>query len=274
VRLVCISDTHNVHEGMDIPYGDVLIHTGDATVHGTPQEVDRFLGWFAAQPHRSKILCAGNHDWFYQREPEAVQRLLLQHQAPWPAPGRGIIYLEDSGVEIDGIKFWGSPWQAWPKDWAFTKGGEGLRHVRGLIPLDTDVVITHGPPHGILDQIKACPPGEEQTPEHMHLGCEELKIRLAAVQPKASIFGHVHSGYGVAHRGTHAFPGVQSQSKTTTYINASNCAGEKYVLANRPIVVDLTSTKLKVHGTEHRQAPHAAGKAALVPIPFRSLDES
>lgn len=221
MRLVCISDTHMAHKGFSIPDGDVLIHAGDATSTGTSDEVARFLAWFASQPHRHKILIAGNHDWLFQRFPDMSDQLLAKNP--------GITYLEDSGTEIEGVKFWGSPWQPWFLDWAFNlpRKGVRLREVWNQIPLDTDVLITHGPPFGIRDQVHG---GE-------HLGCEEMKIRLAAVKPHVHIFGHIHDSYGVA------------QSKTTAYINACTST-EAYRALNRPIVVDLTAKVVTVHGIE------------------------
>ncbi len=247
MRLVCISDTHMAHRGLHLPDGDVLIHAGDATSTGTPDEVDRFLGWFAAQPHPHKILIAGNHDWLYQRDPEKVALLLAKHQ--------GITYLLDSGVEIEGVKFWGSPWQPWFCSWAFNlpRGGESLRHVWNIIPIDTDVVITHGPPHGVLDQVRG---GE-------HLGCEELKIRLAAVKPRLHVFGHIHDAFGVA------------RSRTTTYVNACSCT-EAYQASNRPIVVDLRLKSIKVHGIEpsERRRRLDAAKAILDRPPEGPVEET
>lgn len=221
MKFICISDTHMSHRGFSLPHGDVLIHSGDATSTGTPDEVDRFLRWFAAQAHPHKILIAGNHDWLYQRDPDMVAMLLQKHQ--------GITYLLDSGVQIDGVRFWGSPWQPWFMSWAFNlpRGGESLRHVWNLIPIDTDVLVTHGPPHGVLDQVHG---GE-------HLGCEELKIRLASVKPRLHVFGHIHDAFGV------------DKSRTTTYVNACSCT-EAYQASNRPIVVDLLPKSIKVHGIE------------------------
>jgi hypothetical protein len=219
MRIVCISDTHMAHRGLHLPDGDVLIHAGDATSNGTPDEVDRFLGWFASQPHEHKLLIAGNHDWLYQRDPDMVTLLLQKHQ--------GITYLQDSGIEVQGVKFWGAPWQPWFMSWAFNlpRRGQWLRDVWNLIPIDTEVLITHGPPHGVLDQVDG---GE-------HLGCEELRIRLATVKPRLHVFGHIHDAYGTA------------QSRTTVYVNACNC-NEAYRGINRPIVVDLLPRTIKIHG--------------------------
>lgn len=221
MRLVCISDTHMGHQGLTLPDGDVLIHGGDATSTGTSDEVERFLDWFDSQKHPHKLLVAGNHDWLFQRHPDMADQLLSAHP--------GITYLQDSGIEIEGVKFWGSPWQPWFMDWAFNlpKNGTQLREIWKKIPLDTDVLITHGPPYGVLDQVNG---GE-------HLGCEQMKIRLAIVKPRVHVFGHIHSSFGIA------------ESAVTTSVNACTCT-EEYLAINRPIVVDLTSKLVKVHGVE------------------------
>lgn len=224
MRLVCISDTHNAHRTLNLPGGDVLIHAGDATGQGLSLELERFLAWFAAQPHQHKILVAGNHDWLFQRHPDMAAQLLAAHP--------GITYLQDAGVEIEGVKFWGSPWQPWFCDWAFNlpRKGPALREVWNKIPLDTEVLITHGPPRGVLDQVHG----------GSHLGCEELKIRLAVVRPRIHVFGHIHDSYGVA------------RSKVTSYVNACNC-DEEYRTTHQPIVLDLRPKTIKVHGIEPNQ---------------------
>lgn len=216
MRLICTSDTHNAHKALRLPEGDVLIHAGDATGQGLTLEVEHFLAWFASQPHTHKILIAGNHDWLFQRHPEMATQLLARYP--------GITYLQDSGIEIEGIKFWGSPWQPEFCDWAFNlpRRGNCLREIWNKIPLDTDVLITHGPPYGVLDQVKGGP----------HLGCEELKMRIATVRPRIHIYGHIHDSYGVA------------QSEFTTYVNPCNC-DEQYRMRNQPIVLDLTPEGVK-----------------------------
>ena len=221
MRLVCISDTHMNHRGLHLPEGDVLVHAGDATGSGSPSEVDRFLGWLATQPHKHKILVAGNHDWLFQKDPKAASLLLEKHKS--------ITYLQDSGVEIDGVRFWGAPWQPWFLDWAFNlpRKGAALRETWNRIPIHTDVLITHGPPHGMQDQVGK---GE-------HLGCEELKVRLATVEARLHIFGHIHDGYGV------------TRTKSMTFINASICT-EEYRALNRPVVVGLHQESIEVHGIE------------------------
>ena len=99
MKLVCISDTHSMHRSIqDIPDGDVLIHAGDSLGQGTLDNVVELNDWLGTLPHRYKIVIAGNHDWVFQDSPEQA-REALNHA----------IYLEDSGIEIEGVRFWGYP---------------------------------------------------------------------------------------------------------------------------------------------------------------------
>ncbi len=209
-KIVCLSDTHNCNEQIIVPEGDILIHSGDATIHGTIDEIVLFNDWFANLPHRTKIFVAGNHDWLFETNNRFALSLLAN----------SIIYLQDSFVEIEGLKIYGSPWQPRFYDWAFnlTRGAE-LAEKWKLIPADSDILITHGPPHGILDEV----PRQfwiENT------GCEELRKRVEEIRPKAHIFGHIHCGYGMAEQF-----GVK-------FINASNC-DESYEPTNAPIVFEV-----------------------------------
>ena len=143
-RIVCISDTHNCNEEIVVPDGDLLIHSGDAVTSGTLLEIERFFRWFEQLPHKQKVLIAGNHDWAYQLQPEMVRTLIPD----------SIIYLQDSSIEIGGLKIYGSPWQPRFFDWAFNLNrGPEMAEKWAMIPEDIDVLITHGPPNGILDLV-------------------------------------------------------------------------------------------------------------------------
>lgn len=210
MRLVCISDTHSLHRRIqDIPDGDVLIHAGDCLGQGTLDNIQEFNEWLATLPHQRIIVIAGNHDWAFQETPELVRSALTN-----------AIYLEDSGIEIDGIRFWGSPWTPTFMDWAFMLDrGEPLYQKWKLIPDNTDVLITHGPPRGIGDLVDlGC--------KTQNVGCIHLSDRVAQLSLKAHIFGHIHEGYGEYQRGN------------TRLINASTCDA-RYEPKNPPIVFDL-----------------------------------
>ncbi len=208
-RIVCLSDTHNCNGQIAVPDGDILIHAGDATITGTIDEIILFDYWFSGLPHKYKIFIAGNHDWLFETSPKYAQSLLTD-----------VIYLQDSSVEIEGLKIYGSPWQPRFFNWAFNLNrGRELAERWALIPDDVDILITHGPPNGILDEVP-----RKYWIENT--GCEELRKRVEEIRPRLHVFGHIHCGYGTEEKF-----GVK-------FINASNC-DESYKPTNPPIVFDL-----------------------------------
>ena len=207
MRIVCLSDTHNCNEEIAVPAGDILIHAGDATIRGTIDEIVLFNEWFSSLPHPYKIFVAGNHDWLFEIDPKLAKSLFTE----------SVIYLQDSLVEIEGLKIYGSPWQPWFFDWAFNLSrGEPLAEKWKLIPEDTDILITHGPPFGILDF----------PPNGFSVGCERLRKRVEKIRPQLHVFGHIHFSYGKLKKF-----GVE-------FANASIC-DEGYAPVNLPLVFDL-----------------------------------
>jgi predicted phosphohydrolase len=206
VRIVCLSDTHNRHAHIDVPDGDVLLHAGDATMMGRPDEIAAFDRWLGTLPHKHKILVAGNHDWLFQLEPPKARSLITN-----------AVYLEDAETVVEGLRVWGSPWQPWFMDWAFNlPRGRALADKWALVPTGIDILVTHGPPWGILDMVDR---GE-------NVGCADLLRELARIRPRLHLFGHIHEGYGRLERdGTH-------------FVNASICTVE-YRPTQAPVVVDL-----------------------------------
>lgn len=214
MKLVLISDTHGLHDKVKLPDGDVLVHSGDCMSSGTKsKELISFASWFKAQPHEYKILVAGNHDFFFEQ-----QRRLCED-----ALGPKVTYLEDSGTVIgfgdNALRFWGSPVQPRFCDWAFNRDrGFAIDQHWRMIPEDTDVLITHGPPDGILDEVEGWGGG--------HVGCADLMSRVLKVKPKLHVFGHIHHSYG------------EKYFNGTRFVNASQC-NEQYRIVHEPIVVDL-----------------------------------
>lgn len=208
MRLVFISDTHSQHDALRLPEGDVLLHCGDFSKRGELGDVQIFLDWFAAQPHRHKVLIAGNHDFIAEREPSLFRSMVPDN----------VIYLNDSGCQIEGLRTWGSPIQPWFYDWAFNRQrGADIRRHWDLIPEDTDVLLTHGPPYGILDEV-----ARDRRP----VGCRDLLHRVQALPSvKIHAFGHIHEGYG------------QRDLGGTLFVNAS-VLDENYRMKNAPFVVD------------------------------------
>lgn len=214
MKIVCLSDTHNIHNEIVVPDGDLLIHAGDATARGTIDEVRAFNMWFTSLPHKYKVFVAGNHDWLFEKNNEIAREILSSN----------IIYLQDSAVEIEGLKIYGSPWQPRFYDWAFNLNrGAELAEKWELIPDDTNILVTHGPPNGVLDEVPR-QWGIENT------GCEELRKRIDTLAEKdhlkLHVFGHIHCGYG------------RTEQNGVTFVNASNC-DEQYLPTQPAIVVEL-----------------------------------
>ena len=215
MRIVCISDTHLFHERPDfkakviIPDGDLLIHAGDGTFTGKPFEVKLWMEWMVSLPHPKKVMIAGNHDWLFQKNPTFARSMIPD----------SIIYLEDDMKEVAGFKIYGSPWTPYFLNWAFNlERGHRIREKWNKIPRDVDILVTHGPPMGILDQV---PDGE-------HVGCKDLKDVISRIKPKLHVFGHIH------HSGPKA--SAYAWPLPTVFVNAA-VLGEEYRPNPDPIVV-------------------------------------
>jgi Icc-related predicted phosphoesterase len=206
LKIVAISDTHALHRSLTIPDGDILVHAGDITRQGDPREVDDFNDFLGQLPHRDKIIIAGNHDFCFERDPGRTASLITNG-----------IYLMDRSVSVQGLRFYGSPWQPWFYDWAFNlQRGPEIRAKWDLIPDGTDVLVTHGPPLGHGDRTFRGEP----------VGCGDLLDAVSRVRPLVHIFGHIHEGAGV------------TRNERTTFINASSC-DLMYAPVNPPIVHEI-----------------------------------
>jgi Icc-related predicted phosphoesterase len=206
MKIVCISDTHGLHEQVSIPEGDILLHAGDISKRGKEHEVVNFNHWLATLPHPHKVIIAGNHDFIFEQNPTLAQSLITN-----------AIYLNDSMIEINGLKIWGSPISPWFHDWAFNrKRGNEIKKHWDLIPAEIDILITHGPPLGILDY----------TASGRTVGCEELAKTIIKIKPKIHLFGHIHESYGIV------------EVNQTTFINAS-ILDLNYKVVNQAVVIEI-----------------------------------
>jgi Icc-related predicted phosphoesterase len=218
MKIVCLSDTHGYHNRMKnpVPDGDVLVCAGDITVQGEIQGVTGFAYWLSELPHPHKVIICGNHDFCFEN---SFRRLAIDTLKGVT----GVHYLEDEEIVIDGIKFYGSPWQPEFCDWAFNlPRGEKLQEKWDRIPADTDVLITHGPPLGVMDHTYY---------DNIDVGCENLArtIMTRLTKLKLHVFGHIHEGYGFTK--AHWDDGL-------TFVNASIC-DLRYNPINKPIEVDI-----------------------------------
>uniref|UniRef100_A0A3B3TCN3 Metallophosphoesterase domain containing 1 n=1 Tax=Paramormyrops kingsleyae TaxID=1676925 RepID=A0A3B3TCN3_9TELE len=201
-RFVCVSDTHSRTDGMQMPYGDVLVHAGDFTELGLPSEVKKFNDWLGTLPYEIKIVIAGNHELTFDQE--FMADLIKQDFYYFPSASKlkpenyenvqslltNCIYLQDSEVTVRGFRIYGSPWQPWYYGWGFNlPRGQALLDKWNQIPDSTDILVTHCPPLGFLDWV----PRKMQR-----VGCVELLNTVQRrVQPKLHVFGHIHEGEAV-----------------------------------------------------------------------------
>jgi Icc-related predicted phosphoesterase len=203
--IVLISDTHALHREVEVPAGDLLIHAGDFTMDSrSAEKLIDFNDWLGELPHPYRVVIPGNHDGVVD---DPSRRCLISNAT----------LLIDEGVEINGLKIWGSPVTPLFGE-AFGIASERDRvKLYSRIPGDTDVLVTHGPPYGILDQ----QPGTEY-----HAGCPKLLDAVRRVKPMLHVFGHVHAGYGIF------------STPDTLFVNAA-LPGSTFGMSNRPHVFRL-----------------------------------
>jgi Icc-related predicted phosphoesterase len=180
VSVVAISDLHG-YLPEDLPACDLLLIAGDICPlrdHSPPAQAHwlgtTFREWLDRQPAREIVATWGNHDFIGERAPELVPSLRWH-------------MLRDQGVELLGVKIYGTPWQPWFFDWAFNLYEPELQQKWKLIPQGTDILLLHGPPHGFGDM----------TVSGQRTGSPSLTRRIAEIKPQLAVFGHIHEGYGV-----------------------------------------------------------------------------
>jgi Icc-related predicted phosphoesterase len=214
LKIVIISDVHCKFNKLKIPECDILISCGDYSFLGQPHEVKNFHKWFSKQNAKHKISVQGNHEKGVESA-FSFSKQIAEEYCP------DIIFIDEGLVEIEGLKIWCSAITPFFFNWAWNRyRGEEIKKHWDRIPIDTDILVTHGPPYGILDTVKTHDP-------IMNLGCEELTNKIKELeQLKIHCFGHIHDGYGVFDNGT------------VKFVNASIC-NEQYKPVNLPIVIDL-----------------------------------
>ena len=198
----------------DLPAADFIVHCGDVSSHGSEYEVREFLNWFSnLYQYDHKIFIAGNHDWLFESTPGLAKRLVEEYK------DKNVYYLEDSGIELWGINFWGSPVIKPFNNWAFNRPEKKLKQHWDAIPKNTNVLITHGPSYMLMDFAK--------SGSGKHTGSESLYWTVFdRVRPKLHCFGDIHEQYGVKE-----IDGIK-------IVNASVLDGA-YNLVNSPVLVEV-----------------------------------
>lgn len=183
MKICSIADIHvTQHErpNITLPEADCLTVSGDLTYDGSLDQLAAAAAWLRDQPHKYKVVIAGNHDF-------GLQNSKTREQAENLFRGDGITYLCDQEVTIEGLKFYGSPWQPWYHSWAFNEfRGAPIAKKWALIPTGVDVFLVHGPPFGFGDRVNN---GER-------VGCQELLSAIDEKKPRVVCYGHIHESSG------------------------------------------------------------------------------
>lgn len=223
-KIVLISDVHGKWNKITIPECDLLISAGDYSFRGEMHMVKDFHTWLNKQPARHIISVQGNHETFAD---VGLAKAAALEACP------NVHFIEHGAVEIEGLKIFGSAWTPWFYDWAYNamrKLSDAQEMQRPFIgdkwediPMDTEILITHGPAFGMLDQTYYI---DGVTPRE-RVGCDLLLQKIIQLENlKFHVCGHIHSGHGQK-----SFHGKQ-------FYNASIC-GETYQADYEPIIVEI-----------------------------------
>jgi Icc-related predicted phosphoesterase len=195
-----IGDTHTYHNLLKIPEGiDMVIFSGDCSNPRDPYnnepEVRDFIDWFSELPIKHKIFVAGNHD-------SSIEKgLVIKEDFNW----KGIQYLENTHITIEGIKIFGSPHTPQFGQWSFMKERPKLDRIwRKAIDDDSDIIVVHGPPKGMLDL------SYDRANNLENCGDKSLMNKVLVVKPKLMLFGHIHDNKDIINAGTRTMRGLDT----------------------------------------------------------------
>lgn len=191
MKILHLSDTHCCHYRLrNLPEADVVVHSGDFCMAGSEREAVDFLNWFCDLPYRYKIFVCGNHD-------ECL------YGADITGLDDNVYYLCNSGIEIDGIKFYGVP--MFMRDCVTDIQSRNY----AKIPAYTDVLITHSPPYAILD-----------FDDNIHYGSNEIREIIPSINLKVHLFGHIHRQHGILHKDGIVFSNGAIMSEDYSVLNS------------------------------------------------------
>lgn len=227
MKIWCISDTHGLHDQLIVPDNlDMIIHAGD--ISNSPNsreniiECQDFLNWYENLKCENKFLVPGNHDVSFERN--LISPLDLEF--------RGITSTIHGPMAYDGpdmkLALFGSAYTPTYGNWSFMKPRHRIGQLWEDIPTHLDILITHGPPRGVLDLSYSVSNVLE------YCGDTALYNRIVKVRPKYHIFGHIHNFKDCRNQGSRTFDG-------TTYINASCVTDAKFGQgpSSNGVIIDL-----------------------------------
>lgn len=211
MKIVAFSDIHGQYSKKLTSWfknnpGDLLIFAGDLQANQTTDTGIKFIEWLHRLPYTSKIMIFGNHDGKYM---DVINHVLRYNYDD-------IIILIDGSITINNINIFGSPHSVEFGSWWFMKKDEELEEIWKKIPKNTNILITHAPPFGILDK----------TFDNFTTGSKTLLEKVSQLSDlKYHIFGHIHEGYGI------------EIIDGKTFLNVS-LLNEKYQLVNEPRIIE------------------------------------
>lgn len=206
MKIVSLSDTHTKHRQITIPKGDILIYAGDFEIRDTIDLLE-MKKWLEEQPHKHIITIFGNHDFTDQADTNRIRDFF----------GKRINYLCNDSVEIEGLKIWGSSYSPLFSDWAWMKPDNYLKEIWDGIPKGTNIVVTHTPCYGILDQVLL---------KMESVGSRTLKDKIKEIKPAIHLCGHIHESAG------------RYTDEKTNYFNVS-VLDDMYQLVNEPTIMEV-----------------------------------
>jgi Icc-related predicted phosphoesterase len=232
-QYVCISDTHNKHRELEMPHGDILLHSGDISyaskgdILQEAKQLEDFSLWLGEQFYDHIVIIAGNHDFLFEKEEERAIEILTKHHP-------NVHYLNQTSVFLEGLKIYGEPRQPRFCNWAFNVDRPQMKAAWAKVPVDADIILSHGPPEGYGDLVED-DHGVSVFGDHdpfKHVGCRHLANLFDSGKsihsPKLITFGHIHEGYGQWYK----------PKTNTRLVNASVC-NEHYQTTNRPVVIEI-----------------------------------
>lgn len=219
MKIWLISDTHGEHESLDLPKVDAVIHCGDESNHGNAwmnePEARRFFDWYSALEIPTKVFVPGNHS-------TAIEQGLIR-ASDYPE----VRFLIHDSMQWNGLKIFGSPYTPEFFNWAYMKARSQLDIVWQSIPDDVDILITHGPPKGIMDET-----ADMYTGKPVHVGSKSLMRHVEErIRPRIHSFGHIHDEPGINNFGT-------ITRGATQFINCA-CCNLTGGLEHHGVIVDL-----------------------------------
>lgn len=227
MKLIVLSDTHCNHNMLDmyledpdfIRDVDVIIHAGDATNSKAKivneLEMHNFLEWYSDLDIPTKIFVPGNHD-------VSIESGMIREDS-YP----NIDFLIHQPMCIDGVNFFGSPYTpTFGEGWAYNKKLHRIADAWDIVPDNTDILITHGPPKGILDITHV------SDSIIKNVGCKALLNKVFSLDKlQYHIFGHIHDEKNIINSGYRIID-------KTVFINASIVDTDLNVI-NPPIKIDI-----------------------------------